>query len=63
MAAFKEDQPAPDEIKEAAITNLVNNLLTKKYSSGKEGFYAQGKIQVDGVRYQSQIMLVKIEKK
>jgi hypothetical protein len=52
-----------DQIKEAAQTNLVNNLEVKTFQSGKTGFYAQGKITVDGERYQSQIMLVKIEKK
>ena len=51
------------DIKEAAQTYLVSQLEAKTLSSGKTGFYAQGKVTVDGVRYQSQIMLVKIEKK
>jgi hypothetical protein len=52
-----------EDIKEAAVVNLVNTLQEKTFNSGKTGFYSQGKITVDGDRYQSQIMLVKIEPK
>lgn len=52
-----------NKIKEAASVNLVENLQEKTFNSGKTGYYSQGKITVDGVRYQSQIMLVKIEPK
>jgi len=64
MATAAEKAAAKLETaKEAAKINLVNNLETKEFKSGKAGFYAQGKITIDGDRYQSQIMLVKIEKK
>jgi len=61
--AFKEGQPASDEGKEAAQSQLVGQLLTKKFKSGKTGYYAQGKIQLGADRFQSQVQLVKIEKK
>jgi len=64
MATAAEKAAAKLEaVREAAKINLVNTLEPKEFKSGKMGFYAQGKITVDGDRYQSQIMLVKIEKK
>jgi hypothetical protein len=60
---FKQGVPATDEVKELAISQLVNQLETKQFNSGKTGYYAQGKVNLNGERYQSQIMLVKIEKK
>lgn len=56
-------EPTLDQVKESATVNLVNNLLPKEFKSGKKGFYAQGKINLEGRRYQSQIMLVEIVKK
>ncbi len=52
-----------EDVKEAATVNLVNNLQEKEFKSGKLGYYAQGKITLDGKRYQSQIMLVEIQTK
>ncbi len=52
-----------EEIRESAIVNLVNNMQPKVFKSGKDGFYAQGKITIGGKRYQSQIMMVEIANK
>ena len=35
-------------------------LQPKTFASGKEGWHGQGKIDVDGIRYQAQGQLVKI---
>ncbi len=56
-------EPTLDQVREAATVNLVNNLQPKEFKSGKMGFYAQGKITLEGKRYQSQIMLVEIAQK
>ena len=67
MATKKATTTTPaislDDVRQAAIVNLVNNLSVKEFKTGKKGYYAQGKITVDGVRFQSQIMLVEIEPK
>lgn len=68
MAVSKKVTKAASEIdlekvKEAANVNLVQQLQEKTFNSGKTGFYAQNKIVVDGVRFQSQIMLVEIAPK
>lgn len=55
--------PTLDQVREAATVTLTNNLQPKTFKSGKEGFYAQGKITIEGRRYQSQIMLVEIAQK
>ncbi len=52
-----------EEIRESATVNLVNNMQPKVFKSGKDGFYAQGKITIGGKRYQSQIMMVEIANK
>ncbi len=52
-----------EEIRESATVNLVNNMQPKVFKSGKDGFYAQGKITIGGKRYQSQIMMVEITNK
>ncbi len=52
-----------EEIRESATVNLVNNMQPKVFKSGKDGFYAQGKITIGGKRYQSQIMMVEIASK
>ena len=36
---------------------------TKKFSSGKSGFHAQGKVQLAGKRYQGNFLLVEIAPK
>lgn len=41
-----------------AVGVLVLN--PKTFKSGKAGFFGQGKIEVDGVRYQAQSQLVRI---
>ena len=38
-------------------------LNTKTFSSGKVGFFGQGKMAIDGQRYQAQCQLVKIQPK
>ena len=35
-------------------------LKDKTFKSGKQGWFGNGKIEVDGVRYQAQAQLVKI---
>lgn len=52
-----------EEVKQAAQVNLINNLQPKTFNSGKTGFYAQGKITINGTRFQSQVMLVEITPK
>lgn len=42
---------------------LVPDLQPKTYASGKEGFFAQGKLTIAGKRFQAQIMLVEIKAK
>jgi hypothetical protein len=58
----KKDEERLAAAKEQA-GSLVAQLEPKTYKSQKTGFYAQGKLTIDGERYQSQVMLVKIEKK
>jgi len=38
-------------------------LDQKTFSSGKQGFWGNGKVGLNGNRYQAQAQLVKIEKK
>ena len=35
-------------------------LADKTFASGKKGWFGQGKIEIDGVRYQAQAQLVRI---
>lgn len=51
------------EVKEKVNVILLDNLASKTFASGKTGFYANGKITINGKRYQSQIMLVEIAEK
>ena len=39
------------------------NVLPKNFKTGSRGFYAQSKIEIDGVRYQTQVQLVEIGSK
>jgi hypothetical protein len=39
------------------------NLPTKVFKTGSRGFYANGKAEIDGKRYQVQIQLVEIGSK
>lgn len=41
----------------------VMALPTKAFKTGSRGFYANGKIEIDGKRYQAQIQLVEIGSK
>ena len=38
-------------------------LPIKEFKTGSKGFYANGKIEIDGKRYQAQIQLVEIGSK
>jgi len=38
-------------------------LPPKNFKTGSKGFYANGKIEIDGKRYQTQIQLVEIGSK
>lgn len=38
-------------------------LPAKDFKTGSKGFYANGKIEIDGKRYQAQIQLVEIGSK
>ncbi|MCL5025752.1 MAG: hypothetical protein M1531_04560 [Chloroflexi bacterium] len=38
-------------------------LNPKTFSSGKEGYFGQGKLAIGGKRYQSQVQLVEIKEK
>jgi hypothetical protein len=41
----------------------VMSLPAKDFKTGSKGFYANGKIEIDGKRYQAQIQLVEIGSK
>ena len=41
----------------------VFTLPAKDFKTGSKGFYANGKVEVDGKRYQTQIQLVEIGSK
>lgn len=51
------------DVRKAAEVALVSNLTEKTFKSGKRGYYAHGKVTIDGVRYQGQLMLTEITKK
>jgi hypothetical protein len=40
--------------------SLLPDLEAKTFNSGKEGFFAQAKLTIEGTRYQAQVMLVEI---
>ncbi len=44
-----------------SLAKLVAN--EKTFSSGSKGFFGQGKIEIDGKRYQAQVQLVEIGSK
>ncbi len=47
-----------------ALTNMVKaQLAAKKFTTGSKGFYASGKLPVDGDRYQASAMAVLIGSK
>lgn len=56
----KATEVAIEAIREAAKLYLVDQLAPKTFSSGKTGFFAQGKVMVGEARYQAQIQLVEI---
>jgi hypothetical protein len=41
----------------------VMTLPAKDFKTGSKGFYANGKLEIDGKRYQTQIQLVEIGSK
>ncbi len=41
----------------------VFNVSPKDFKTGSRGFYANGKMEIDGKRYQTQIQLVEIGSK
>lgn len=52
------------EIKTGEGTLLgVLTLVFKNFKTGSKGWYAAGKIEIDGVRYQAQTQLVEIGSK
>jgi hypothetical protein len=52
------------EIKSQAGENLaVLSVPQKDFKTGSKGFYANGKVEIDGKRYQVQIQLVEIGSK
>lgn len=42
---------------------FVNELLQKVFSTGSRGYYTNGKIVIDGKRYQAMVTLVEIGSK
>ena len=52
------------ELKDEDSKILANfNLPNKVFKTGSRGFYANGKVEIDGKRYQVQIQLVEIGSK
>lgn len=51
-----------NEDAEGKVVGLLA-LEEKVFSSGRRGFFGQGKVVIDGERYQMQAQLVKIEPK
>lgn len=45
---------------ESGKTLAVFNALAKIFKTGSRGYYANGKLELDGKRYQVQIQLVEI---
>lgn len=41
----------------------VMTLPPKEFKTGSKGYYANGKVEIDGKRYQAQIQLVEIGSK
>ncbi len=59
-----DDKPLTCEIRTLdGQTVGVLILSVKIFSSGKPGFFGQGKLELDGQRYQTQAQLVAIESK
>jgi hypothetical protein len=44
-------------------TLAVMTVTAKTFKTGSRGFYANGKVEIDGKRYQAQIQLVEIGSK
>lgn len=52
------------ELKDEEGKSLATfNLPAKVFKTGSRGFYANGKVEIDGKRYQIQIQLVEIGSK
>jgi hypothetical protein len=52
------------ELKDQESRSLATfNLPTKVFKTGSRGFYASGKVEIEGKRYQVQIQLVEIGSK
>ena len=52
------------ELKDEESKSLaIFNLPTKVFKTGSRGFYANGKVEIEGKRYQVQIQLVEIGSK
>ncbi len=50
--------------KDAAGKDVGTMLVTQKqFKTGSRGLFGQGKVEIDGVRYQTQIQLVEIGSK
>ncbi len=59
----KKELEQLEDVKVSIQNQLLPSLEAKTFKSGKTGFYTQGKLVVNGERYQSQVTIVKIEKK
>jgi len=66
MAIFRRGISSMVIITELKIDGKLIGTLTaspKEFKTGSRGFYGQGKIEMDGKRYQVQIQLVEIGSK
>lgn len=57
------DNEVLNEAKELVKLVLVPQLTPKDFASGSVGFYANGKLTINGKKYQSQLMLVEVGSK
>jgi hypothetical protein len=48
-----------------ASDNIISTIMAqeKEFSTGSKGFHWQGKLDIDGERYQAQVQIVKIGSK
>lgn len=51
------------DISQALVNMIKFELAAKEFSTGSKGFHANGKITVDGIRYQAQAQAVLIGSK
>jgi hypothetical protein len=51
------------EFKQDGVLIASMSLSAKDFKTGSKGFYSQGKIEIDGKRYQTQVQCVEIGSK